>query len=98
MSNSLYGWKCTKTSIQMLYSIVNLSNLNLGQLQWVCAGGYLLSQLATVSFTLFLSSRLRNMVASLSVALVCCILPVILYVAQQCLIFLPKFRQHNGYI
>ena len=81
VSNSLYGWKCTKTSIQMLYSIVNLSNLNLGQLQWVCAGGYLLSQLATVSFTLFLSSRLRNMVASLSVALVCCILPVILYVA-----------------
>lgn len=81
VSNSLYGWECTKTSIQMLYSIVNLSNLNLGQLQWVCAGGYLLCLLATVSFTLFLSSRLRNVVASLAVALVCCILPVILYVA-----------------
>ena len=81
VSNSLYGWECTKTSIQMLYSIVNLSNLNLGQLQWICAGGYLLCMLATVSFTLFLSSRLRNVVASLAVALVCCILPVILYVA-----------------
>lgn len=81
VSNSLYGWECTKTSIQMLYSIVNLSNLNLGQLQWICAGGYLLCMLATVSFTLFLSSRLRNVVASLTVALVCCILPVILYVA-----------------
>ena len=81
VSNSLYGWECTKTSIQMLYSIVNLSNLNLGQLQWICAGGYLLCLLATVSFTLFLSSRLRNVVASLSVSLVCCILPVILYVA-----------------
>ena len=81
VSNSLYGWECTKTSIQMLYSIVNLPNLNLGQLQWVCAGGYLLCLLATVSFTLFLSSRLRNVVASLAVALVCCILPVILYVA-----------------
>ena len=81
VSNSLYGWECTKTSIQMLYSIVNLSNLNLGQLQWVCTGGYLLCLLATVSFTLFLSSRLRNVVASLAVALVCCILPVILYVA-----------------
>ena len=62
VSNSLYGWECTKTSIQMLYSIVNLSNLNLGQLQWICAGGYLLCMLATVSFTLFLSSRLRNVV------------------------------------
>ena len=81
VSNSLYGGECTKTSMQMLYSIVNLPNLNLGQLQWVCAGGYLLCLLATVSFTLFLSSRLRNVVASLAVALVCCILPVILYVA-----------------
>ena len=81
VSNSLYGWECTKTSMQMLYSIVNLPNLNLGQLQWFCAGGYLLCLLATVSFTLFLSSRLRNVVASLAVALVCCILPVILYVA-----------------
>lgn len=80
-SNSLYGWACTKTSIQMLYSIVNLPNLNLGQLQWVCAGGYLLCLLASVSFTLFLSSRLRNVVASLSIALVCCILPVIVYMA-----------------
>lgn len=81
VSNSLYGWECTKTSIQMLYSIVNLPNQNLGQLQWVCAGGYLLCLLATVSFTLFLSSRLRNVVASLSVSLVCCILPVIVYMA-----------------
>lgn len=81
VSNSLYGWECTKTSIQMLYSIVNLPNLNLGQLQWVCAGAYCLCLLATVSFTLFLSSRLRNVVASLAVALVCCILPVILYTA-----------------
>ena len=81
VSNSLYGWECTKTSMQMLYSIVNLPNLNLGQLQWVCAGGYLLCLLATVSFTLFLSSKLRNVVASLSVSLVCCILPVILYAA-----------------
>lgn len=81
VSNSLYGWECTKTSIQMLYSIVNLPNMNLGQLQLGCAGGYLLCLLTTVSFTLFLSSKLRNVVASLSVALVCCILPVILYVA-----------------
>lgn len=81
VSNGLYGWECTKTSIQMLFSIVNLPNFDLGQLQWVCAGGYLLCLLSTVSFTLFLSSKLRSMVASLSLALGCCILPLIVYMA-----------------
>ena len=81
VSNSLYGWECTKTSIQMLYSIVNLPNMNLGQLQWACAGGYLLCLLATVSFTLFLSSRLRNVVSALSLSLLCCFLPIIVYMA-----------------
>ncbi len=81
VSNSLFGWECTKTSMQMYYSITNLPNLNLGGLQWVCAGGYLLCMLATVSFTLFLSSKLRNMVTALSLALGCCILPVIVYMA-----------------
>ena len=79
VSNSLFGWECTKTSMQMLYSIVNLPNLNLGALQWISAGGYLLCLLATVSFTLFLSSRLRNMVTALSLALGCCILPIVVY-------------------
>lgn len=81
VSNSLYGWECTKTSIQMLYSIVNLPHLNLGQLQWVCAGGYLLCLMATISFTLFLSSKFRNVVATLSVALLFCMLPVVVYMA-----------------
>ena len=81
VSNSLYGWECTKTSIQMLYSIVNLPNLNLGQLQWVCAGGYLLCLLATVSFTLFLSSQFRSVVSTLSVSLLCCFLPILVYMA-----------------
>lgn len=81
VSNSLFGWECTKTSMQMLYSIVNLPNLNLGALQGISAGGYLLCMLATVSFTLFLSSRLRNMVTALSLALGCCILPIVMYMA-----------------
>lgn len=81
VSNSLFGWECTKTSMQMLYSIVNLPNLNLGALQGISAGGYLLCMLATVSFTLFLSSRLRNMVTALSLALGCCILPIVVYMA-----------------
>ena len=33
LNNSLFGWECTKTSIQMLYSIVTLTGMNIGELQ-----------------------------------------------------------------
>ncbi|MDE7333232.1 MAG: PhoU domain-containing protein [Lachnospiraceae bacterium] len=79
VSNSLWGWECTKTSIQMLYSIVNLPNMNIGQLQCFVAVSGLLCILATVSFTLFLSSRLKSIVSSLSMSLLFCILPIIIY-------------------
>ncbi len=81
VSNSLWDRECTKTSIQMLYSIVNLPNMDIGQMQWFLMVSGLLSLLASVSFTLFLSSRLGSMVASLSTALLFCVLPVILYMA-----------------
>ena len=81
VSNSLFGWECTKTSMQMLYSAMNLPNMNLGQLQWAAAALGFLSLLATVSFTLFLSARCNNAVTSLSAALVFCILPLVIYMA-----------------
>lgn len=81
VSNSLFGWECTRNSIQMIYSAVNLPAMNIGQLQRFIALGGLLSLMATVSFTLFLSSRFKNVVASLSAALLFCILPIIVYMA-----------------
>lgn len=81
VSNSLFGWECTKNSMQMIYSVVNLPNWNIGQLQCFTAVGCLLSLMATVSFTLFLSSKFKNVVAALSVALLFCILPIIVYMA-----------------
>lgn len=81
VSNSLFGWECTKTSMQMIYSAVNLPNMNIGQLQRFVALGGLLCLGATVSFTLFLSSKFKNVVAALSVALLFCILPLIVYMA-----------------
>ena len=81
VSNSLFGWECTRTSMQMIYSAVNLPNMNIGQLQRFVALGGLLCLTATVSFTLFLSSRFQNMVAALSVSLFFCILPIIIYMA-----------------
>ena len=76
--NSLFGWECTKTSIQMLYSIVTLTDMNIGELQRLFAVAGLLSVLASVSFTLFLSSRSKTTVASLASGLVFCIAPVVL--------------------
>lgn len=80
-SNSLFGWECTKTSMQMLYSVVNLPNWTIGELQIGCAVGYLLSLLASVSFTLFLSAKFRNVITTLAVSLLFCILPVVIYLA-----------------
>ena len=79
ISNSLFGWECGKTSMQILFSIANLPDLNLGQLQNFLAGSGLLCLLATVSFTLFLSSKAKSIVTSLSVSLLFCFLPVIIY-------------------
>lgn len=81
VSNSLFGWECTKSSLQMLFSIVNLPNMNIGQLQCFIAITGLFCILATISFTLYLSSKCKNVVASLSTALLFCMLPVIIYMA-----------------
>lgn len=79
VSNSLFGWECTKNSMQMLYSIVNLPDMNLLKLQCFVALSGLLSILAAVSLTLFLSSKFKNIIVSLSTSLLFCILPLILY-------------------
>ena len=70
VANSLFGWECTKTSMQMIYSIVTLADLDMGGLQLLFAVAGLLSVLASVSFTLFLSSKCKSTVASLASALV----------------------------
>ena len=81
VSNSLWGWECTKTSMQMMYSIINLPDKNIGQLQGFVAVSGLLGLLAATSLTLFLSSRIRNVVTCLSTALLFCVLPIIIYMA-----------------
>lgn len=81
VSNSLYGWECTKTSMQMLYSIINLPAMNIGQLQIFLAVAGLLSVLAVISLTLFLSSKIKNMTVCLSLSLLFGILPIIIYMA-----------------
>lgn len=78
VTNSLFGWECIKTSIQMMYSIVTLAEMDIGQLQVLFAVAGLLSVLASVSFTLFLSSKCKSTVSSLATSLVFCIAPVVI--------------------
>lgn len=81
VSDSLWGWECTKTSMQMLYSILNLPDMDIGQLQIFVALSGLLSILAVISVTLFLSSKFKNVAACMATALLLCLLPIVLYMA-----------------
>lgn len=81
MSNLMFGTECMKTSVQMLFSVINLSALNLGQLQIVLAVDGLLSLLATVSFTLFLSAKCKDSLTVILIAFVSCLLPIFAYAA-----------------
>ncbi len=81
VSDSLFGWESTKTSVQILYSITNLLDMNVFELQLFTAVTGFLAILATVSFVLFLSSKCRNVIVALTTALVVCLAPVIIYMA-----------------
>lgn len=78
ISNAFFGWESLQTSIQIEFSITNLVNWSLGDMQKAVAWAGLLALAATVSFTLFLSSRCKNVVTSLSIAFVVGLAPVFL--------------------
>lgn len=81
ISNLAFGTECMKTSMQMLFSVISLPALNLGQLQMMLAIGGLLSLLATLSFTLFLSAKLKDSMTVILIAIVMCLLPIFTYSA-----------------
>lgn len=79
VSNTLFGWECRQTSLQIIHSAATLVNLTLGGAQnWITGMG-LLSLLATASFTLFLSSVCRTNVKALGTSLVFLVGPSICY-------------------
>lgn len=81
ISNLAFGPECMKTSMQMLFSVISLPVLNLGQLQVVLAVGGLISLLATISFTLFLSAKCKDSISVILIAIVMCLLPIFTYSA-----------------
>lgn len=83
ISNSLFGWECRQTSLQIISSAATLVNLTLGSAQnWITGMG-LLSLLATVSFTLFLSSVSRSNVKALGLSLGFLVGPSICYMLSN---------------
>lgn len=80
ISNSLFGWECRRTSMQILFSAVTLLNVNMGQLQNLVMIAGLLSLLASVCFMLYLSSACKNTTISTGLAIALCLFPSVLYV------------------
>ena len=76
--DAAFGTDCLKTSFQMRYSIINLPNINLGQLQIILAAAGLLSVLATVSCTLFLSAKCKDTLTVLLISIVVLLKPLFL--------------------
>lgn len=77
IENSVFGWDSLKTSIQSVETIC-LPAINVGQFEMITAAAGLLTLLATVGFTLFLSANCRNTVNSMILAIVFCLLPLII--------------------
>ena len=80
MSNTLFGWESTKTSIQILYSIVNLPNLNMGEMQIAVVFLGFISVCASVVLNLFFSAINKNIIVSLSLGFLLSIMPLLIYI------------------
>ena len=75
ISDTLYGWETTKTSIQMLFSITTLEPGNIGELQVRTVLRSVLPLLATISAILFISAKSRNNAISMALSILVCTLP-----------------------
>lgn len=77
--NTAFGWEARQTDIQFLFSAISFLPMTLGGLQnAVVLIGYL-TMLATIFFTLFLSSKCRTTFASSLIGLGVCLLPIFVY-------------------
>ena len=77
IENNVFGWNSLKASLQSVEGIC-LPALNVGQTQILTAAAGMLTLIAVVSFTLFLSSKCKNTANSVTLGIIFCILPLIL--------------------
>lgn len=77
--NTAFGWEARQTDIQFLFSAITFLPMTLGSIQKaVIMMGYL-TMLASIFFTLFLSSKCRTIFASSLIGLGICLLPIFVY-------------------
>lgn len=78
ISNAYFGWESLQTSMQLEFSVTNLADWDLGDLQLAIVIACMLAFIATICFVLFVSSRCRNVVTTLSIGFVVCLAPMFL--------------------
>lgn len=77
--NGAYGWDSLATSQQMAWQVMSFIPFTLGEVQGLTVAAGLLSFLAVIAFTLFLSTKCKTPVTALLFAMVVCLAPTILY-------------------
>lgn len=79
ISNSIFGWECRRTSLQIIFSAATLLGINLGQMQNLVIFAGLISLLSFVSFILFLSSACKSTTLSTGLTIAFSMAPSLLY-------------------
>ena len=79
VTNALFGWKSTQTSVQWLFSVTSLLPYTVGQMEWVMLVANFLIFFAEVAFVLMASVWAKNNLTALSVALISVVAPLIVY-------------------
>ena len=79
VTNALFGWESTQTSVQCLFSVTSLLPYTVGQMEWVMLVANFLIFFAEVAFVLMASVWAKNNLTALSVALISVVAPMIVY-------------------
>ncbi len=79
VTNALFGWESTQTSVQWLFSVTSLLPYTVGQMEWVMLVANFLIFFAEVAFVLMASVWAKNNLTALSVALISVMAPLIVY-------------------
>ncbi len=78
ISYTAFGWESLKATLQLAFSAISFVPLTIGEANTLVVFSGLLTFLATVCFTLFLSTKFKNPTTVLGLALGSCLLPTIL--------------------
>lgn len=79
VTNALFGWESTQTSVQWLFSVTSLLPYTVGQMEWVMLVANFPIFFAEVAFVLMASVWAKNNLTALSAALISVVAPLIVY-------------------